>query len=86
MTRSAPQFPRRSRQLTAGGQLTPAQFFALAQLLRSRDPPRTAARLVLVNGWSPATAAHEAGCSPSSASNAVARFLRAHALIAGAYL
>lgn len=86
MSRSAPQFPRRSRQLAAGGELTPAQFWTLAQLMRSRDPARAAARLVLVDGLAPSVAAREASCSRASVSNAVGRFRRAHELVAGAYL
>lgn len=53
--------------------MTPAQFSALAQLLRLRTgPAREAARLVLVEGLRPADAAALAGCSAASASNTLA--------------
>lgn len=79
-----PQFPRRAHQV-AGGELTPAQFHTLARLMRSTEPVRTAARLVLVDGLRPTDAAEGAGVSIQSCSNAVARMKRAHALILEAY-
>lgn len=81
---SGPQFSRRARQ-TAGGEMTPAQFHAIASLIGSRDPARAAARLVLVDGMHPAEAATTAGVSRTSAYNAAARVRRAHEAIRDAY-
>lgn len=54
--------------------MTADQFAALAQLLSLRvGPAQEAARLVLVENMRIADAARQAGCSPNSASNAVAR-------------
>lgn len=78
------QFPRRARQL-AGGELTPAQFWALAQLMRMPEPSRSAAEGVLVRGDRPTDAAAASGLSVPSVSRSVARVRRAHALIVGAY-
>lgn len=53
--------------------MTGEQFEALAQLLRLRaGPASAAARLVLVDGLRPAQAAACAGCSPQSVSNTLA--------------
>jgi hypothetical protein len=41
--------------------MTGEQHAAIAQLLRSREPSRTAARLVLVDGLTPTAAAAETG-------------------------
>jgi DNA-directed RNA polymerase specialized sigma24 family protein len=52
--------------------LTPAQFDALAQLLRLRESKgREAARMVLVDGVSPAEAARALGILRSNAYTAV---------------
>jgi hypothetical protein len=57
--------------------MKPAQFAALAQLLRMQDgPAMVAAALVLVDGARPTDAAAVAGCSRASASNAVSRMRR----------
>jgi len=57
------------------------QFEALAQLLRLRaGPASAAARLVLVDGLRPAQAAARTGCSPQSASNTLAACRRGIAL------
>lgn len=47
--------------------MTPEQFDALARLTRAREPARTAARRVLVDGISQADAAREHGMSASAA-------------------
>ena len=61
--------------------MTGEQFEALAQLLRLRaGPASAAARLVLVDGLRPAQAATRAGCSPQSASNTLARCRKGLAL------
>ena len=54
--------------------MRPESFDALAQLLRLRQgPAKEAARLVLVDGYRPAAAARQTGCTPQSASNTLAR-------------
>lgn len=53
--------------------MTPAQFDALAKLLRLRDPSREAARLVLVDGLAGVAAAAATGVSAQGVSNAVQR-------------
>ena len=56
-------------------------FNALAQLLRLRPgPAKEAARLVLVDGFRPAAAARQTGCTPQSASNTLARCRKGLAL------
>lgn len=66
--------------------MTPAQFAALAELLRLRGgPSEDAARLVLVEGLTPAAAARQAGASPQAVSNALARCRRGMELVAIAY-
>lgn len=57
--------------------MTPDQFAALAELLRLRGgASEDAARLVLVEGLTPAEAARQAGASPQAVSNALARCRR----------
>lgn len=52
--------------------MTGAQFDALAELLRMREgASKTAARLVLVDGKSPAEAARLAGTTPQSVNSAL---------------
>jgi hypothetical protein len=65
--------------------MTPAQFWALAQIARTSEPTRSAARMVLVDGIAPSVAAEAAEISRQSCSNAVGRLRRAHALLADAY-
>lgn len=65
--------------------MTPAQFKVVAELLRSRDPVRSAAKAALVDGVSTSEAAAEAGVSSQSVSNALARFKAAHEKIGSAY-
>jgi len=81
---TSPQFPRRARQL-AGGELTPAQFWAICQIARTSDPSREAARLVLVYGRPTAEAAEATGVLQPSVSRLVGRLRRAHALLSDAY-
>lgn len=53
--------------------MTPDQFAALADLLRLRgSPSQEAARLVLVEGLTPAEASRRAGTTPQATSNALA--------------
>jgi hypothetical protein len=65
--------------------MTDAQHAVIAQLLRSREPSRTAARLVLVDGLTPTAAAAETGITQQAVSNVVGRYKAAHALILAAY-
>ena len=54
--------------------MTPAQFHALAQLLRLRiGPAQDAASMVLVEGASQADAARTTGLTPQAVNNAVKR-------------
>lgn len=53
--------------------MTPAQFDALAQLMRLRtSPSREALRMVLVDGITQSAAAHDAGIPASNVSRQVA--------------
>lgn len=66
--------------------ITFEQFEVLAQLTRAREPAKTAARLVLLNGVAPADAARETGLSPQSVSNVVGRYRKFDAAARLAYL
>lgn len=61
------------------------QFDALAKMLRSRDPSREAARLVLVEGLSRKNAADQTGLAGPSVSGVVKRFNAADSLMRDAY-
>ena len=65
--------------------MTNEQFEVLASLMRSREPAKSAARLVLVEGWAGADAARETGLTPQSVSNAVGPYRAADAAIRSAY-
>lgn len=65
--------------------MTPEQFDALARLTRAREPARTAARRVLVDGISQAEASREYGMTPSALGNSVRRYRVFDALILEAY-
>lgn len=82
---SSPQFPRRARTLAPGATLTPAQFWALAQVARTSEPSREAARLVLVEGRTTVSAAAATGVLQPSVARLVGRLRRAHMLLADAY-
>lgn len=57
--------------------MTPAQFNAIARLIRMRDgPAQAAARLVLVGGLRKADAARSVGIPPAQVNNAVTRMAR----------
>ncbi len=62
-----------------------AEFAVIAKLIRSREPVKTAAMLVLVDGMSGIEAAATIGVSPASVSNTVTRFRYADAEIRRAY-
>lgn len=60
-------------------------FDALAKLLRSRNPSKEAARLVLVEGLTRKDAAEKTGLAGPSVSGVVKRFREADALMREAY-
>lgn len=62
-----------------------AQFDAIAVLISSREPTKSAARRVLVDGITPADAAREFGLLPQSVSNTLRRFRSAEETILTAY-
>ncbi len=66
--------------------MTPEQFDVLAKLLRSRDPAREAARLVLVEGKTNAEAHAITGVLPQGIGNALARYRAADREIRAAYM
>ncbi|MDX1252325.1 MAG: hypothetical protein IDH49_08800 [Gammaproteobacteria bacterium] len=66
-------------------ELTKKQFDLIAKLIQSKEPPRTAAFLVLVKGKSNQEAIAETGLSPQSVSNVLGRFRRTHKEILAAY-
>lgn len=65
--------------------MTPAHFDVIAKLLRSRDPARAAARLVLIDGLTGVYAASLLGISAQSVSRAAQRFRAADREIRAAY-
>jgi len=65
--------------------MTPIQFDLIAKLLRSQERVASAARLVLVDGWTPTEAANEGGLSTQSMSNALSRYRATHEEIQAAY-
>ena len=62
-----------------------AQFDAIATLISSREPTKSAARRVLVDGVAPADAAREFDLRPQSVSNTLRRFRTAEDTILAAY-
>lgn len=62
-----------------------AQFEVIAVLISSREPTKSAARRVLVDGIAPADAAREFSISRQSVGNTVARFKSAEMTILTAY-
>lgn len=67
-------------------QMNLTQFETLAQLIRSRDPARKAARRVLVDGIACNAAATENDLSPQSVHNTVGRYRKADEKIREAYV
>jgi len=65
--------------------MTADQFEVLAQLTRAREPAKTAARMVLVEGLIPADVARELEMSPQSVSNTVGRYREFDASVRAAY-
>lgn len=66
-------------------ELTKKQFDLIAKLIQSKEPPRTAAYLVLVKGRSNQEAIAETGLSPQSVSNTLGRYRRTHQEILSVY-
>lgn len=66
-------------------ELSQEKFDVIAGLIRSRDPVRTAAMLVLVEGKSNQEAIKATGVSAASVSNTLTRFRQAHEKIEKAY-
>lgn len=58
--------------------MTELEFTLIAKLIRSREPVKTAAKLVLVTGYTAPDAAREAGVAYKSCANTVARFRATH--------
>lgn len=67
-------------------ELTPEQFELIATLIRSREPVRSAAYLVLVDGLENRQAIAGKGISDQSISNTVRRFRDVHKMIHKAYI
>lgn len=65
--------------------LNAKQFEVIAKLLRSRDPARTAARMVLVEGRRIKDAGEATGLLHPSIVRSVARYRAAHLLIIQGY-
>lgn len=66
-------------------EMTAKQFQVVADLLRSREPVRTAAKMVLVAGRTTKEAAEATGLVSQSVSNALRRYRSAHARLLDAY-
>lgn len=66
-------------------ELTPAQFDLVARLLQSKEPARTAGRLVLVDGKSVSEAVAATGVLQPSVSRLVRRCRETHLAILHAY-
>lgn len=65
--------------------MTGKEFDVLAQLTRAREPVKSAARRVLVDGIAPAEAAREFEISPQSVSNSVSRYREFDKAVRAAY-
>lgn len=66
-------------------EMTQAQFEVVAELLRSREPVRTAVQMVLVEGSAAKEAADATGLAPQSVTNALRRYRNAHKKLRFAY-
>lgn len=67
------------------GQMTGEQFDTIARMIRAREPARSAARLVLVNGLTQAEAARTHKMEPNALNNAVRRYREFDRAIREAY-
>ena len=66
-------------------EMTQAQFEVVAELLRSREPVRTAVQMVLVAEALTKDAAQATGLVAQSVSNALRRYRNAHKKLLSAY-
>lgn len=66
-------------------EMTKAQFEVVAELLRSREPVRSAVRMVLVDGAGSREAADATGLVQQSVTNALRRYRNAHNKLLHAY-
>lgn len=67
-------------------EITPEQFEVVARLLKTKEPVRTAARMVLLHGEKTTVAAALTGIHQPSVSRAACRIRREHEAIVKAYL
>lgn len=65
--------------------MTAEQFLVVADLLRSREPVRTAVKLVLVEGNTTKAAAEASRMTSQAVSNALRRYRHAHTRLLDAY-
>ncbi|GIK74529.1 MAG: hypothetical protein BroJett021_35170 [Chloroflexota bacterium] len=66
-------------------ELTKKQFDLIAKMIQSKEPPKSAAYLVLVKGKTNREAMAKTGISPQSLSNTLGRYRRTHLSILAAY-
>lgn len=66
-------------------ELTKKQFDLIAKLIQSKEPPKTAAFMVLVKGKGNQEAIAATGLSAQSVSNTLGRFRRTHKAISDVY-
>jgi transposase len=71
--------------MTNSTELTKKQFDLIASIIRSREQPRRAASMILVDGLSNKDAAAVTGLSSQSIWNTLNRFRRTHKAILEAY-
>lgn len=67
-------------------EMTVKQFQVVADLLRSREPVRTAVKLVLIDRRTTKEAAEATRLVSQSVSNALRRYRNAHARLCDAYI
>lgn len=72
-------FTQAAQMSVAPPAMTMGQFETIAKLIRSKEPARTAAMMVLVLGWSSQSAVKTTGLQTQSVWNTVNRFRTAHA-------
>ncbi|HEY8095829.1 MAG TPA: hypothetical protein VIE65_06995 [Methylobacter sp.] len=65
--------------------MTPKEFDAIAVLISSREPAKSAARLVLIHGKGVTESAKEYGITRQSVSNTLKRFRSADKIIRTGY-
>ena len=67
-------------------EMTQAQFDVVAELLRSREPVKSAVCLVMVGGGTAKEAADQLSLVPQAVNNAVRRYRNAHKKLLSAYI